>query len=67
MTSCILGFLSKSNLWTYYRGGRSIKYKDQSLNYKEIHCDQTYDDKSASNTLAFNDLITGDIFTLHQG
>jgi len=44
-----------------------IKYKDQYLDYKEIHSDQTYDDKSASNTLAFNDLITGDIFTLHQG
>ncbi|MDA2920005.1 hypothetical protein MYX76_11010 [Desulfobacterota bacterium AH_259_B03_O07] len=44
-----------------------IKYKDQYLNYKEIHSDQTYDDKATSNTLAFNDLITGDIFTLHQG
>lgn len=44
-----------------------IKYKDQYLNCKEIHSDQTYDDKSASNTLAFNNLIAGDIFTLHQG
>jgi len=44
-----------------------IKYKDQYLNYKEVHSDKTYDDKSTSNTLAFNDLITGDIFTLYQG
>jgi len=44
-----------------------IKYKDQYLNYKEFHSDQTYDDKSTSNTLAFNNLITGDVFTLHRG
>jgi transposase len=44
-----------------------IKYKDQYLNYKEICPDETYEAKSSSNTLALNDLITSDIFPLHQG
>ncbi len=42
-----------------------IKYKDQYLNYKEILSDKSYGAKSTSTV--FNNLITGDIFTLHQG
>ena len=42
-----------------------IKYKDQYLNYKEIYSDESYSAKSTS--IALNNLITGDIFTLHQG
>jgi len=42
-----------------------IKYKNQYLNYKEIYSDESYSAKSTS--IAFNNLITGDIFTLHQG
>jgi transposase InsO family protein len=44
-----------------------IKYKDQYLNYKEIHSDETYEAKPSSNTLVLNDLITSDIFSLHRG
>lgn len=42
-----------------------IKYKDQYLDHKEILSGKSYVKKSAS--IAFNNLITGDIFTLHQG
>lgn len=42
-----------------------IKYKDQYLNHKEILSGKCYVKKSAS--IAFNNLTTGDIFTLHQG
>ena len=42
-----------------------IKYKDQYLNYKEIYSDESYSAKSTS--IALNNLITGDILTLHQG
>jgi transposase len=44
-----------------------IKYKERYLNYKEIYSDETYQAKPSSNTLVLNDLITSDIFTLHQG
>ena len=44
-----------------------IKYKDQYLNYKEINSDESYNVKSTFNTHDLNDLLTGDIFTLHQG
>jgi transposase InsO family protein len=40
-----------------------IKYKDQYLNHREIHSDKSYGEKSAS--ITFNNLITGDIFTLY--
>lgn len=42
-----------------------IKYKDQYLNHKEIVSGKSYVKKSAS--IAINNLITSDIFTLHQG
>jgi transposase InsO family protein len=41
-----------------------IKYKDQYLDHKEILSGKSYVKKSAS--IAFNNLTTGDIFTLHQ-
>ncbi len=44
-----------------------IKYKEQYLNYKEIYPDETYEAKPSFNTLVLNDLVTSDIFTLHQG
>jgi transposase InsO family protein len=42
-----------------------IKYKDQYLDHKEILSDKSYVKKSAS--IALNNSITSDIFTLHQG
>jgi transposase InsO family protein len=44
-----------------------IKYKEQYLNYKEIYPDETYEAKPSFNTLVLNDLVTSDIFSLHQG
>ena len=42
-----------------------IKYKDQYLNFKEISSGETK--KIKTNTLPLENLLTGDIFTLHQG
>jgi transposase len=42
-----------------------IRYKDQYLNFKEF---SSYESKkNKTNTLALENLLTGDIFTLHQG
>jgi len=47
-------------------GSIHIRYKDQYLNCKEISSEETK--RTKTNTLPFeNLLITGDIFTLHQG
>lgn len=43
-----------------------IKYKDQYLNYKEISCEKSYKTLSISKTFALDDLLTCDIFSLHQ-
>ena len=42
-----------------------IKYKDQYLNFKEISSGETK--KIKTHTLPLENLLTGDIFTLHQG
>ncbi|MGH7799412.1 MAG: hypothetical protein ACREOW_02145, partial [Thermodesulfobacteriota bacterium] len=42
-----------------------IKYKDQYLNLKEISFGETK--KIKTDTLPLENLLTGDIFTLHQG
>ncbi len=46
-------------------GSIHIIYKDQYLNIKEISSDEP--DKIKTNTLPLENLLTGDIFTLHQG
>jgi transposase len=42
-----------------------IKYKDQYLKFKEISSDEP--DKIKTDILPLENLLTGDIFTLHQG
>ena len=46
-------------------GSIHIKYKDQYLNCKEISSEETK--RTKTNTLPIENLLTGDIFTLHQG
>ncbi len=46
-------------------GSIQIKHKDQYLNIKEISSDETKRNKT--NTLPLENLLTGDIFTLHRG
>ena len=46
-------------------GSIHIRYKDQYLNFKEISSDEIK--KIKTNTLPLEKLLTGDIFTLHQG
>ncbi|MGH7799938.1 MAG: hypothetical protein ACREOW_04820, partial [Thermodesulfobacteriota bacterium] len=46
-------------------GSIKIRYKDQYLNFKEISSGETK--KIKTNTLHLENLLTGDIFTLHQG
>src|SRR4030067_433723 len=46
-------------------GSIHIRYKDQYLNFKEISSEEIK--KIKSNTLPLEKLLTGDIFTLHQG
>ena len=42
-----------------------IRYKDQYLNFKELSSDEP--NKITTNTLPLENLLAGDIFTLHQG
>jgi len=42
-----------------------IKYKDQYLNFKEFNSYESK--KNKTNTLALENLLTGDIFSLYQG
>lgn len=42
-----------------------IRYKDQYLRFKELSYDKQ--DKIKANTLSLENLLRGDIFTLHQG
>ena len=46
-------------------GSIHIRYKDQYLNFKEISSDEIK--KIKTNALPLEKLLTGDIFTLHQG
>jgi len=46
-------------------GSIHIKYKDQYLNCKVISSEETK--RTKTNTLPIENLLTGDIFTLHQG
>src|SRR3970040_2323038 len=46
-------------------GSINIKYKDQYLNIKEISSGETK--RIKTNTLPLENLLRGDIFSLHQG
>jgi len=48
-------------------GSIHIKYKDQYLKFKELSSDRPRPNKIKTDTLSLENLLTGDIFTLHRG